>query len=306
MRTTTRRSATRRSVAFALLLLPAGLPDPATGQALQSRLLRYSAVVDGSRERALRWPVDVASGGADELVAADAWESRAVLFRRVGAGWSLQREVALPAPPVAVTHAQGRYLVAVRGAGRLYAFAGGESTSPLQEIALPGGILPSRLAVASDGGLLVADARLGRVVKLRDGAIAVEVAFEHTVTAVASDGQGGFWAATGESGEVHRYDGVGKPLARWRLPADGPIPPWPAGLASDSAGRLFALDRHAHRVVVLDVNGGLVGVGAGKGWEPGQLLFPGGLARLANGELVVGDGGNGRVQLFDLVGPGAR
>ncbi len=295
-----------RSVGAVAALVGLGFGSAASSQQpLLSRLLRFSAVIDGTAETALRWPVDVAAGPQDEVAAADAWKNRLVVFHRVGAGWSMTRVVELPSPPAAVTYAAGRYLVAVRGSAKLFSVASGESGAAPEEIALPESIVPGRLAVASDGALLVADRRLGRVVKLREGAVIAQVAIDKTVTALSSDGAGGFWVAIGEAGELRRFDGGGQRVATWRLPSDGPIPAWPSGIATEPSGRLFVLDRHTHRVLVLDANGGTLGVGSGKGWEPGQLFFPGGLVRLPSGVLLVGDGGNGRAQLFDVVGPGA-
>lgn len=303
-RAISRRGLVRRAGIAAALLAVGLAAAPAVSQNLARRLLRYSAVIDGSGERALRWPVDVASGSSDELAVADAWSNRLVLFRRVGAGWSTEREVTLPAAPAAVAYSGGRYVVAVRGAAKLFAVAGSGSSAPPQESALPEGILPGRLAASSDGALLLWDSRGRRVVKLRDGVIATQVAIDGAVTALTSDGTGGFWAAMGAVGEVRRFDGTGNLLATWSVPADAPVPAWPSGVAMEPGGRLFVLDGHAHRVVVLDSGGVAVGVGAGRGWEPGQLYYPAGLVRMPNGMLLVGDGGNGRAQLFDLIGAG--
>ena len=76
------------------------------------------------------------------------------------------------------------------------------------------------------------------------------------------------------------------------------MPAWPTGLAAEPGGNLLVVDRHAGRVLVLDANGQVAGVGSRKGWEPGLLLFPAGIARLPGGAVVVADEGNGRAQLF--------
>ena len=77
------------------------------------------------------------------------------------------------------------------------------------------------------------------------------------------------------------------------------------GLAAEPGGNLLVVDRHAGRVLVLDANGQVAGVGARKGWEPGLLLFPAGIARLPGGAVVVADEGNGRAQLFRRSAAGA-
>lgn len=305
-RSLARRGGRTLAIVFALAgALVVALAAPAFAQQLAQRLLRYAAVVDGPAERPLRWPVAVAVGGADEIAVADAHGNRLLLFHRVGSGWPLRREVALPAPPAALTFVGGEYLAALRGAGpELLAVRGGESAAEPRKLALPDGIVAGRLAASSDGGLLVWDARRGRVVKLQGSSVVAQAGIAGNVTALASDGAGGFWVGIGERGALERYDAEGRPAGRLRVPSESPVPPWPAGIVVEPGGRLFVLDRHQHRVVVLDGEGQLLGLGAGKGWEPGQLYFPDALARLPNGALLICDGGNGRVQLFDLIGSG--
>lgn len=297
-----RRGLVRWGAGAAVLVL--ALPGLVAGQTQLSRLLRFAAVVDAPVESSLRWPVDVAAGPLDEVAVADAWRNRLLVFRRIGAGWSTAHEVVLPAPPAAVAYAGGRYLVALRGRSRLTAVTPGATSATTQEIALPDGLLPGRLA-ASGAELLLWDSRLGRVVRLREGAIVAQVAIDRTVTALADDGSGGFWVGIGETGELRRHDASGRLLVTWRMPAEGEVPAWPAGIASEPSGRLFVLDRHTHRVVVLDPGGRAIGVGSGKGSEPGQLRYPSGMARLPGGGLLIGDGGNSRAQLFDVLAAGA-
>ncbi|MCM2268494.1 MAG: hypothetical protein NDJ75_00150 [Thermoanaerobaculia bacterium] len=299
-----RRSLRLLSLAAAALAL-AIAAGPTAGQSLSRRLLRYAAVIDGAPERPLRWPVAVAAGAADELAVADAFDNRLVVFYRLGAGWPVRREVPLAAPPAAVTWADGRFLVALRGDAGLVAVEGGESEAPPAAVALPDGIVAGRLATASDGTVVVWDSRGRRVVWLQRGAIAAQAPIEESVTGLGSDLAGGVWAAIGERGELRRFDREGRPVAVWKVPADGPVPAWPVGVVAEPGGRLFVLDRHRHRIVVLDGSGQSLGLGSGMGWEPGQLLFPDGIARLSGGALLVSDGGNGRAQLFEPTGPGA-
>lgn len=291
-------------LAGAALTLALALVPAAAAQELARRLLRYSAVVDGSTERPIRWPVAVAAAGADEIAVADAHGNRLVVFHRVGAGWPIRREVELPAPPAALAFVGGDYLVALRGSGHeLLAVRAGESSAPARPLPLPDGVVARRLAGA-EGMLLVWDARGGRVVRLRGAELVAEARVDGNVTALASDGAGGFWAGIGERSELVHVDAEGRTAGRLRVPSESPVPPWPSGIAVDPGGRLFVLDRHQHRVVVLDDEGKPLGLGSGKGWEPGQLLFPDGLVRLPSGALLVSDGGNGRAQLFDVIGSG--
>ncbi|HLF57528.1 MAG TPA: hypothetical protein VI942_11840 [Thermoanaerobaculia bacterium] len=289
----------RALVAVAICLWGVAAVAPAQVQA--NRILTSSAVVDGTKEEPLRWPVALAAASDDEFAVADAWKSRLLVFRRVGASWSLERAIALPATPVAAAHDGRRYLVALRGRDEL-AVVDAAAGGGVDRRALPKSVVPGALAALPGGALLVWDAASGRLLELRGDEVAVRQTIDETVTALASDGADGYWVAIGEAGEVRRYDRVGRELARWRVPADGPVPAWPAGLAAEVGGRLFVLDRHGHRVVALDSDGRLAGVGSGRGWEPGLLMLPKGLVRLAGGDLLVGDQGNGRVQSFAIVG----
>jgi len=282
-----------------------GLAPQTFAQSLPNRLLRYAAIVDGSGEASLRWPTDVAASSQDEVAVADAWRGRLVVFRRIGAGWASAHEVVLPRPPVAVVHFGGEYLVALRGVEALHAVRMTADGATTREIPLPERMLPGRLAAAGTD-LLLWDSRGGRVVRLREGRIVGQVAVERTVTALASDGLGGFWVGVGERGEVVRYDADGRRNAAWAVPPDGVVRAWPAGIAGEPGGRLFVLDRHAHRVVVFDSAGRQIGLGGARGHEPGQLFYPGGVVRLPDGRLLIGDGGNGRAQLFDVVGEGSK
>jgi hypothetical protein len=65
------------------------------------------------------------------------------------------------------------------------------------------------------------------------------------------------------------------------------------------------VDRHGGRILALDASGRLVGVGSGRGWNPGQLLLPTAIALFPDGRVVVADQGNSRVQIFRPVDKGS-
>jgi hypothetical protein len=294
----------RGFVGHALALAAAGwlgATSLASAQVQANRVLTSSAVVDGTREEPLRWPVALAAASADEFAVADAWKPRLLVYRRVGASWSLARAAALSAAPVALAHDGRRYLVALRGTSELATLEGAGAAS-VGRRKLPSTVAPGALAALSDGSLLVWDASSGRLLELRGDEVVVRQTIVGTVSALVGDGTGGYWLAVGEAGEVRRYDATNRELARWSVPGEGPTPAWPSGLAVEPAGRLFVADRHGHRVVALDGEGRMVGVGSGRGWERGLLMFPVGLARLSTGELAIGDLGNGRVQTFEVLG----
>lgn len=279
------------------LVLAAALtsPSPARAQGITSRSLTFEEALRGSEDHEVRWPVALASAGPDELAVADAFGSRVLLLRRLGAGWTVAGSVALPGTPAGIAWDGGRYVVSVRGESGLTALEGADPL--LRKIGLPRGVVAGPLAGAPGGGLLVADVAGRRILRLgADGTVAREIAVPGRVTALAA-ASGGVFAAFGDDGVVRRY-GAGEEVATWKLPSDGPVPGWPAGLAVTPGGELLVADRHNGRIVVFDAAGQVTGFGSRRGWDEGLLLFPDGLTLLGDGRVAVADQGNGRVQIF--------
>jgi hypothetical protein len=77
---------------------------------------------------------------------------------------------------------------------------------------------------------------------------------------------------------------------------------FPMSMVTDQAGNIYVLDNNNHRVVVFSSELkflrqiGVVGQG------PGELLNPTAMAISRSGEVIVADGGNRRVQRYDLFG----
>lgn len=290
-----RRSGVVLVVAAILSLAFPGEP-PLHAQGATSRILTFEEALRGTEDQEVRWPVAVASSGSEELAVADAYGSRVLLFRRLGAGWTVARVVTLPGAPAGLAWSGDRYVVSLRGSGGLMALEGPDLLQ--RRLGLPQGVVPGALASVPGGGLLVADAAGGRILRL-DGAgdVAGEIPVAGRVTGLLSVA-GAVFAAFGEDGAVRRYGSGGSEEAVYELPPDGPVPAWPAGLAATPGGDLLVADRHNGRIVVFDAAGQVTGFGSRKGWDPGLLLFPDGLALLGDGRVAVADQGNGRVQVF--------
>ncbi|MDP6540074.1 MAG: NHL repeat-containing protein [Planctomycetota bacterium] len=78
-------------------------------------------------------------------------------------------------------------------------------------------------------------------------------------------------------------------------------PPEPGALTRAEDGRLFVCDRRNDRVLVLGADLSLAGSVGGRGFEPGRLRGPTGVALDGEAEtLFVADAGNRRVQAFAL------
>lgn len=282
------------------LVLVAGLGMAAAASAqIAPRILAWDEAIQATDGIEVRWPVALASGAADELAVADAGESRLLILHdgeRRGA-WRQVRTVALPGSPVGLVAHAGRYVLSLRGPAGLIAVEGPEAQ--IRELPLPADVVPGALATTANRELLVYDSAGRRVLFLDSrGGVSEEVTLQGHLTALAGAPGGGFYAATPEPAEILRYTAAGDLVARWPVPGVAPTPAWPSALAVEPGGDLLLADRHGCRLLVLEAGGQLVGTGARRGWDGGLLMFPSGLARLADGRIAIADLGNGRVQIF--------
>jgi len=289
-----------RSTKLTLLLLLVSAPLAAQPTQQVAAAFDWDEVVRPEGERALRWPVGVAAASADELVVADAYESRLVVLERQGVEWGQVREIELDGAPYAVAHDGNRYAVSLRGDAGLVAVEG--DRHQLRRIALPAGTVPGALAAVDGGGFLVYDLSSGDVLKLDgSGSAAGRWTVDGPVTGLAAAPNGGFFATVAHRAEVLFHGADGRELQRFTVPGEGPVPAWPTGIVREAGGNLLVVDRHSGRLLKLDVSGRLEGRGARMGWDPGLLRFPAGIGWLPDGRLAVADQGNGRIQLFRLV-----
>ncbi len=283
-----------------LLLVP--LPGAAQRQKA-GRSLDWDEVVQPEGERPLRWPVAVAAASADEMVVADAYESRLIIITRQSGSWKAIREISLDGAPYALAHDGNRYAVSLRQGAGLMALEG--DRHQLRRIALPAGAMPGALAGRPGGGFLVYDQSSGEVLLLNaSGVAAGHWPVDGPVTGLAAAAGGGFFATVAHRAEVLFHGADGVEVQRWKVPGKPPLPAWPTGIVKQPGGDLFLVDRHGGRLLEMDVGGRLEGQGSRLGWDPGLLRFPAGLAWLPDGRLAVADQGNGRVQLFRLVPKG--
>ncbi len=269
-------------------------------------LLVWESAAYGSGDGALRWPCGVASAVPGELLVADAFRPRLVLFREASPDWTSERVIPLAGPPTGIAAAGERYVVATRGPSAL--FAVDRLSWSLRPLPLPEGTVLGALAALPDGTVLAYDAAGNQVLAIAaNGGVARRIPAPGRVRAIAPGPDGGIDAAYPDEGRVARLGPDGAVSESWTVPGEGPIRAWPSGLAADRGG-LLVLDRHAGRVVALDARGAAVGSGARAGREAGLLWLPAALTLMPDGRVAVADQGNGRVQIFrraDRAGTGA-
>ena len=280
------------SLLILLLPAPAGAQQPQSGS-----LFDWDEVVQPDGEGPLRWPLDVAAASAGELAIADAYGSRLVIVANRSAEWRFVREIPLDGAPYAVAHDGNRYAVSLRKGAGLVAVEG--DRHQLRRIPLPAGAMPGALTAVPGGGFLVYDLASGDVLKLdASGSAAGRWPVDGPVTGLAAAANGGFFASVAHRAEVLFHGADGREMQRIQVPGEAPVPAWPTGIVQEPGGDLLVVDRHAGRLLKIDVSGRLEGRGSRKGWDPGLLRFPAGLGWLPDGRLAVADQGNGRVQLF--------
>lgn len=295
---------TRSALTCWLLAVVTVASLPSAAQLAGKPLLVFEDEIRGTEEQDIRWPVAVASGGPDELAVADAHTPRLLLFRRTGGAWKLAGAAGLPAAPAGLAWDGGRYVLSLRGEGRLLAVEGDNLV--LRNVPLPRGTVPGPIDGRLSGGLVVYDLAGGRVLRLEpDGELEEALPVDGRVTALAAAPGDGFFTAVGEAGTVRRHGADGSVEESWTVPTETPAPAWPAGLAAEPGGDLLVVDRHNDRVLVFRVGGTMAGFGSRRGWEPGLIRYPSDVTLVGDGEVAVADQGNGRVQVYQRLRKGS-
>jgi hypothetical protein len=261
-----------------------------------SRFLALDTVLQGEDLGDLRFPVGVAVASPESVGVVDTFGNRLVMFALKSGAWEADKTATLPSSPRAVAHDGGRFAVSVSD-GRLLAVEGDDLG--VSHIVLPPGTLPGALATRFGGGLLVHDRAGAKVLALDgDGRVIGESPGTGSIKALFSAPDGGFYTALPASAEIRRHGADGTVLRTWSVPGLNPVPAWPSGLIAEPGGDVVVVDRHGGRILAFDAAGRLVGVGSGRGWGPGELIFPGAIAQFPDGKLIVVDQGNSRVQIF--------
>jgi DNA-binding beta-propeller fold protein YncE len=115
------------------------------------------------------------------------------------------------------------------------------------------------------------------------------------------------WVLDGENRRVVKYDLEGR-LAGVVLDLGGQGGGFSlgsldlGGLAADAGGLLYLSESSGDRILTFNPLGGALGTLGGYGEQPGLFRFPTGISVDRRGNLIVADGGNGRVQALDPFG----
>lgn len=122
-----------------------------------------------------------------------------------------------------------------------------------------------------------------------------------TPRAAAWDPKGSLYVVD-KTGRIQKFDVNGAFVRGWRMPEVEKGRP--TGLAIDPQGRLVVADTHYHRIVRYSPDGELLGTFGSEGTDPGQFIYPVGLAIAGDGTIYVSEYGadNDRIQVFTAEG----
>lgn len=191
-------------------------------------------------------------------------------------------------------------------AGRLVRYVELETQRAAAGIALAWPARADAVVALPDGGVLAADARNRRLLRLdaegslREAWDLAEAGGLLRPVELVRDGERLF-VCDADRGAVLVLDLAGRPLARLEHGGTRPlVAPW--GVLPLADGRVLVSDRADDRVHVFDANGARVSTFGSSGGGPGQLRQPTTLLPSSEGRLRVLDTGNRRAQVLTLDG----
>ena len=161
---------------------------------------------------------------------------------------------------------------------------------------------PTRMALARDSSLFIADPERQRVVtRDRSGRIVGDHLLEGAPVSIAVDADGRIYVGDGNLGRVRVYS------RNWDFLYDLGIGAgefaFPGAIAVDPGGRIYVVDSKTHFIRVYRNDGSPEFSFGGPGDGGGLFRFPAGIfVDSAAGELYIADQLNFQVQVFDLQG----
>lgn len=160
---------------------------------------------------------------------------------------------------------------------------------------------PTDVAFGSNGDVYVSDGYVNsRVVKFsREGKFLLEWGKKGTgegefnlVHTVAVDARGRVYVGDRENRRLQVFDANGKFLAQWKQAGS----PWGLEITADQ--RLYVADGYANRVLLMNLDGQILGSLGGPGKMPGEFAFVHALAVSKGGDLYTAEILNWRAQKF--------
>ncbi len=190
---------------------------------------------------------------------------------------------------------------------------------PIRDIYFEGfekanGFTPQRMAIGENGkmyiagidfrGLVVLDEK-GRFLRLlapKDYIVSPKMARVASINDVTIDKKGRIYLLSEEMGRVYVYDRDERFLFKFgqKGGSTGKLSR-PRGIAvDDERGRIYVIDYMRHTANVYSLDGKFLGEFGGRGWGPGWFNYPSDIAVDDQGNVIVADTFNQRVQVLEV------
>jgi DNA-binding beta-propeller fold protein YncE len=182
--------------------------------------------------------------------------------------------------------------------------------SPNQKAVLDTLLMPSDVAIGSDGRAYVVDSRNHQVAVFDANGVRVtsfgmmggENGQLLNPLGIGIGPSGDVWVADRGNERIVMFDASGRPRQVMELEVDGEAIV-PVDIAVGPRGReLFITSNNTHQVVVFSTRGEFLRAWGGQGEEDGQFFFPATVEIDSAGNVYVVDVINARVQKFDAAG----
>jgi uncharacterized protein (TIGR03663 family) len=172
---------------------------------------------------------------------------------------------------------------------------------------------PRGLSVDATGNVYVVDSKNNRIQKLGpDGKALLEWGHEgqdngnfKDPCGIAVGPDGSVYVADTWNHRIQKFDANGRFLLQWREQTSGFWGPRGIAVAPDGSA-VYATDTGNKRVVSFDPAGNQLTLWGHDGSKPGEFIEPVGIAVNGDGQVIVADTGNRRIQFFDRQGKFVR
>jgi len=262
------------------------------------------ALYGNGAEGALRYPEGVACGDG-VVVVADTGNDRLLRFpyqNGVVGPASVTKLDALRQPTAVEFGAKGDLFVLDRKARKIGRVApNGEFKGFLEVKGLPAtdSVVPVAFKVTAGDGLVLLDASARRVLVLdAQGVVTRQVPLpKGEFTDLAADPGGILYAVDSTQAVVWALDKGANAFRALTKPLKDVLL-FPAFMAATDKGVLLLADQHGHGVVLVGLDGSFMGRQLSQGFGEGALYYPSQLCMTGQGEVLVADRANNRVQVF--------
>lgn len=294
-----------RIVSTALLLtLAAGAPRAAFAAAPAAGLRHQKTIYVDAAEVPLRNPEGVACDDRGAVVVADTGNGRLLTYTwKDGAldGGAQVKLAQLPYPVRVQIDGKGFVLALDRRSHRVVRIdAKGAFAGFVEAAGASSPVAANAFKLDATDHVYLLDVAAGRVVVVApDGRVARELALpkRNGITDLAVDSGGRIYVIDAVTAVVFAAE-KGATSFQPLSASLKDVMSFPIYLTADNRGKLYVVDQNGNAVVKLGVDGKFQGRDLATGWSEGTVYYPGQLCVNGEGDVVVADRNNNRVQIF--------